>query len=321
MRQNGIKLIPLEKAQKREVKKLWGKKGIFNYDTHKLVYWATGKFDVKIVPEVFVRAEMEYQLNNQIQKQAWADKNIFDGILSEENTPRTIVHCIDGVFYDRYYEYLTVEEAILNVNVYKRVFYKPAIYSGVGRGIKILENINVEELKGLGNNYIIQEMIEVHPDLKLLDATKVVVMRMITFYIEGQVYVTSSSVLVGIGKENKTPEVKEKGETCIVIGITDDGHLKEYGYYPSGKTSKKVFNGFEFGGMEIPGYQQAVILLKKMHKRLPHHRFVGWDVTINSAGRPVVVEYNIKSPGVLYYQYTNGSLFGKSFDKIYNSLK
>ena len=39
MRQNGIKLIPLEKAQKREVKKLWGKKGIFNYDTHKLVYW------------------------------------------------------------------------------------------------------------------------------------------------------------------------------------------------------------------------------------------------------------------------------------------
>ena len=67
-------------------------------------------------------------------------------------------------------------------------------------------------------------------------------------------------------------------------------------------------------------YKKAVELVKQGHKRLPHYRFLGWDVTIDEAGEPVIIEYNINGPGVLYYQYANGSLFGDYFDVIYNAL-
>lgn len=314
------KLPNLTREQKSAVKDLWEKKGPFNYDTHKLVYWATGKFDARIVPEKFIRLSMEFALNNQMGKYAWADKNIFDMILPDENLPKVLVRNIEGCFYDKYYTYLSEDKACEILSAYDNVFFKPAIDSGKGNGIKIINSFDKKNICELGKNWVIQEILNIHPFFKKLNITAVTIIRMVSFYLNGEVYVTSASVRVGM--EGAITDYSETihGDGCLIIGVTSEGVLKEYGYYPSGKKSNTAPNGFEFGGKTIPNYSKTVELIKEAHKKLPHYRFIAWDVTLNEFGKPIIIEYNIKGPGVLYYQYTNGTLFGDYFDTIYENL-
>lgn len=125
-------------------------------------------------------------------------------------------------------------------------------------------------------------------------------MRLVTFYVNGNVYMTSGTMRVGTEGTIADYTINKEGKGSLIIGITDDGKLKEFGYYPCALTSNKLFNGFEFGGMEIPSYKQAIDLVKKSHLRLSYIGYIGWDVTI---------DINIRGAGCLYYQYTNGSLF------------
>lgn len=153
-----------------------------------------------------------------------------------------------------------------------------------------------------------------------MNDTAVTIIRMVSFYIDGNVYITSASLRVGIEGAIKDYSETRNGDGCLIIGIDKNGILKEYGYYPSGVKSSKAPNGVYFGGMHIPHYQEAEKLIKEAHRKLPHYRFVAWDVTVDKNNRPVIIEYNIKGPGVLYYQYANGTLFGSNFNDIYKVL-
>ena len=321
MKQRGP-LKKLTSAQKEEVRKLWAPKGRFNYDTHELVYWASGKFDPKVVPELYIRLDMEMALNNQMGKTAWSDKALFDMVLPDMPLPRTILRNMDGVVYDENMEYVSFEEAgaILEKEGQGEYFYKPSMDSGEGKGIHKVSDFSADYIKSLGSNWVIQEILKIHPSLRQLNETAVPIMRLITFYIEGKVYMTSASMRIGIKGAITDYTKNNTGDGSIIVGITNDGKLKDVGYNPNGKQCTETADGFVFGGLEIPNYKKAVELVKTGHKRLPHYRVLGWDVTIDEAGEPVIIEYNINGPGVLYYQYANGSLFGDYFDVVYNSL-
>ncbi len=321
MRKRG-RLKKLSAAQKKEIKKLWKPKGRFNYDTHELVYWASGKFDPEVVPELYIRVNMEIVLNNQMGKVTWADKALFEMILPDMPLPRTILRNIDGVLYDEKMEYVSFEDAgiILEKEGKEEYFYKPSIDSGEGKGIHKVSDFSVEYIKNLGSNWVIQEIIKAHSSLRQLNETAVPIIRLITFYVKNHVYMTSAAMRIGICGAITDFTKNDSGDGSIIVGITDDGKLKNIGFNPNGNKCYETANGFKFGGLEIPGFKKAVELVKQGHKRLPHYRFLGWDVTIDEAEQPIIIEYNINGPGVLYYQYVNGSLFGEYFDVIYESL-
>jgi len=58
----------------------------------------------------------------------------------------------------------------------------------------------------------------------------------------------------------------------------------------------------------------------KEHSRYPYIRFIAWDFTVDINGNVVVMEYNTKAPGVLYYQYVNGPLFNDSTEEMLKYL-
>ena len=53
------------------------------------------------------------------------------------------------------------------------------------------------------------------------------------------------------------------------------------------------------------------------HQRMPYFRMIGWDMAVDSEGKPTIMEYNIKWPGIQYYQWCNGPLFGTDENRVH----
>lgn len=314
---SGLKRRKLNKSQKNEVTALWGR---VNFHTHELVYSVTGNFNPKIVPEIFIRLKMEILLNNQMEKNTLSDKNLFERIIGRDHMPVTLIRNIDGELYDSDYEYITADQAIEIAAREGEIFCKPAIDNGSGKGVSVISSLDLNTIRSLGANWIAQRIIKPCPAFRRLNSTAVSIMRMITFYIEGEVYLTSVSMRIGIEGAIKDYTESDTGDGSIIIGVDKSGSLKEHGIYPNGKKVSELENGFKFGGMKIPGFNKAADIVKDKAKKLPQARFINWDITIDEDEEPVIVEYNIKGSGVLYYQYTNGSLFGEYFDLIHGKI-
>jgi hypothetical protein len=118
----------------------------------------------------------------------------------------------------------------------------------------------------------------------------------------------------GVGDFTDNVEHKD-GTGMIVIGI-NNGKLKKYGYHSNGTSVSSTPAGIQFEGFQVLNYDKMVKIATESHKMYPMVRFIGWDFTLNEAGDVVVMEYNTKAPGVLYYQYTNGPLFGDSTKEL-----
>ena len=55
-------------------------------------------------------------------------------------------------------------------------------------------------------------------------------------------------------------------------------------------------------------------------KNVPYFSWIGWDVTVDEDGKPVVIEYNILNPGTVLYQF-GGPLFDNRTELALGFLK
>lgn len=62
-------------------------------------------------------------------------------------------------------------------------------------------------------------------------------------------------------------------------------------------------------------------MVKAAHLKLDHFDIVGWDVTVDDKENVVLVEYNIKRPGTVFYQYAHGPFFGEVTEQVLSFLK
>ena len=106
----------------------------------------------------------------------------------------------------------------------------------------------------------------------------------------------------------------------FVIGVNNDGTLKDEAYYSCGEKLTEAPNGQSFAGLQLPNFQQALSLTTQVHEALPHFGFVAFDVCFDEDGSPRIMELNIKGPGVLYYQYANGPLFGDRTQEVIDTF-
>ena len=316
-----IPLKKLNKEQKRAVDSVWKNCGKYDYHTHRLVYTATGKFDPKIVPEMLFRTKIEMELNNQIFKPAWSDKSYFSWWFNKELFPTNVVVNINGCFYDCNYNIVTEEQALNLISQYDRVIIKPSLDTGLGKGVQLIENCNSNpELKNIldkyRKNYVVQEVFQQHPLLASFNSSSVNVVRFISMFVDGKVYPLMSALRCGSAGAISDNTVTKDGMGMFVIGIDDNGVLKDKAYHSCGKSIKECPNGTHFNGQQVPGFEKMKSIIKECHSKMPHFGFIGWDFAIDTDGNPRIIEYNIKSPGVLYYQYVNGPLFGKDTDFV-----
>ncbi len=316
----------LTRQQKKAVDNVWKGCGKYDYKTHRLVYSVTGKFDPKVMSEKLFRSKIEMELNHQTFKNAWSDKSYFSFWFDKDLFPTNIIENINNVFYDRDYNVISAEHALELISKYDNVIVKPSLDTGFGKGVSLIKNCadknNVKEtLSQYKMNYIVQEVFKQHELLASFNSSSVNVVRFISLFLDGEVYPVMCALRCGAEGSISDNYISKDGMGMFVIGIDENGFLKNEAYHSCGKRITVCPNGVEFAGKEFPGYHKMVDIIRKHHSKLPYFGFVGWDFAVDENGNPHIMEYNIKGPGVLYYQYVNGPLLGKYTEMIVDRFK
>jgi len=143
-----------------------------------------------------------------------------------------------------------------------------------------------------------------------------------------------------------TTYLKDNGEVALIFSILRFGvdgkridNLSIGGHYiyfdSSGKPTDTSYSGelwcykgeerhkntgFLFKDLKLPMYDKMMEECKKAHKNYPYLRLIGWDVCIDEAGDPKLIEWNAICPGFWPFEGLFGPLWkehGEIFSEQY----
>ncbi len=320
---NGITLRRLTPQQKQEVLKTWKTLKNIDFETHELYYSLTGVFDPKICPELYFRTIIDPVLNDRKINLAWNDKCYFDRFIQNVKLPDTYIRNVNGVYYDHDYNIITKEQAKVLIKQNGNGVIKPSMETGLGKNVKIVdagEDLDAV-LDSYRENFIVQKIIKQHPEMAKLNPKSVNIMRMNTMFINGEVRFLTASVRAGLHSNIAANSYSTKGDDLAIIGVNNDGSLKEFAFFPSGKTLEILPNGTVIKDITIPEFDKAIEEVIRAHAQLGHFGVLAWDVTIDEDANPVIIEYNLNGMGVLYYQLVTGPLFGEYTEEVAKYIK
>ncbi len=318
LKDHGIPLRELSSEQKKQIDGVYKKYNFkYGYDTHRLIYSVTGNFDPYFMPEDMFR-QIELKLNDPELKGAWSDKSYFDFFFPEIRFPVTVVRNIAGTFYDKDYNIISAEKAKEIVSAYDKFAIKPSLDNGTGKGVALgtKEDDLDKMFKKYKRDYVIQEVIKQHKNIAQFNESSVNVVRFISLFVNDRVVPVMAALRVGAKGAFNDNSISKEGEGMLVIGIDEKGCLKKDAYMSCGMRVEESHSGVRFEGVQIPGFEKMKEIIVKGHSKMPNFKFVAWDFAVDENGEVLVMEYNIKGPGVLYYQYVNGPLFAEYTDEL-----
>lgn len=289
---------------------------------HEYFYSRTGVFSKEYVPKDLYNCDLLPKANIHQHHNALCNKNMNDILFSGENIVHSILKNMNGYYY---YEGNPVseEEAISLCQNLDRVIIKPS-NAMQGNGVMLLTvkngktNIDGKSIsqifKEYGKNFLIQDCVRQHKDMAALNPTSVNTMRILSYRSGMEVLIIYS--VVRIGRKNQVIDNQCAGG--ISTTISEDGRLgkKAFGGY-SEDDIEKTDTGILLDGYQLPSYNKAIEMVKRLHLRLPSFNIVGWDIAIQEDGNPVLIEFN-SLPGLS--QSAFGSGMGKYTERIIREL-
>lgn len=314
----------LTKAQKKEVqdfyKNLIGKK--IPLYCHEYFYSRTGVFAKEYVPNNIYHCELVPKANQHRLQGALGDKNMCDFLFPGENIVHSILKNMNGYYY---FEGRPVseEEAVLLCQNIENVIIKPSRQSE-GKGVQLfsakdgITNLNgqtvLQLFKEYKKDFLVQEWIKQHEGMAVLNPTSVNTMRILSFRSGMEILIIYS--VVRIGRSGSVVDNQCAGGISTTI-------------YKDGKLGKEAFGGFSkdnitktdtgivLEGYQLPSYDKAIDMVKRLHLKLPFFDIVGWDVAIQEDGEPVLVEFN-SNPGLSQSAFKSG--MGEYTERIIREL-
>lgn len=314
----------LTKEQKKEVQDFYismiGKK--VPLYCHEYFYSRTGFFSKEYIPKDFYHSELLPKANQHKLTGAFGDKNMCDFLFPGENIVHSILKNMNGYYY---YEGKPVseEDAISLCQNMERVIIKPSLKTQ-GQGVKLfsvkdgitnIEGKTISQLfKEYEKNFLVQECVKQHERMAALNPTSVNTIRVLSYRSGMEVLIIYS--VVRIGRMNQVVDNQCAGG--ISTTIDEEGKLgkKAFGGY-SEDNIEKTDTGIVLEGYQLPSYDKAIEMVKRLHLKLPFFNIVGWDVAIQENGEPVLIEFNTK-PGLSQSAFGPG--LGKYTERIIREL-
>jgi hypothetical protein len=68
-------------------------------------------------------------------------------------------------------------------------------------------------------------------------------------------------------------------------------------------------SGVPLPAMAVPKFTESVALVLALHAGLPHYASIGWDLTVDDAGQPQILEWNGEHNGIKVTEATTGPSF------------
>lgn len=156
-----------------------------------------------------------------------------------------------------------------------------------------------------------QELIKQHRCLSQFNPTCVNTLRLVTLHYDGRTELVTAVAIIG-GKGAFTNHLHRGGLICGIhpdgrmYHTAFDGKLNEYKQHPCGPV---------FEECSIYNFHKCVSLVKDLAPRLfGMSKMTAWDITIDEAGEPLLIEANFEYGGVV--QKAAGPVFGDKTEEI-----
>lgn len=314
----------LTDAQKREILDYY--RDMIGIDvslkTHEYFYSRSGVYSKDYVPLDLYYTELQPRANNWKLMSTYGNKNMCDILFPKEIQPRAILKNMNGFFYFDGGP-VSREEAVEKCRNIGDVVFKPSGASK-GEGVRRViisdgraegSDLTFEQLLDIyRKDFIVQEAVRQHALMSALNPTSVNTIRILTYRSESEVLHIYSVVRIG----RKGSVIDNQSAGGISTTIDEHGRLGKYAFGGSDEDNvTHTDTGIELDGYQLPSYDLAIDLVKKLHLHLPFFRLVGWDISIDEDGFPKLIEFNTK-PGLS--QSAFGSGFGKYSERIIREL-
>ena len=181
----------------------------------------------------------------------------------------------------------------------KTIVVKP-FFDSMGRGIKPIplqeEKTIREAFKELRKDYrqfIVEDLITAHEDIKRLNPDSVNTVRVIT-YFDGEKSIIHSTFMK-VGKAGSFVDNGGAGGIFVCIdpetGIMTTSGCDENGV----RYETHPDTGVKFEGYQLPNWEDLRKLGLKLSTKLPGISYIGWDMTCTKKGKWIIVEGNGKT--------------------------
>ena len=281
------------------------------------IYKKIDQFDVTYVPDDIYQPFILPVLNPVHYSVALSNKGLYSFYFHDVMRPYEIVRNIRGCFFDAENGVCSEDQAIEKIMSYKRKFLiKPSIDTSCGKNVRLIENYSSNIIKDLfleyGENFVCQEFVSQSNQTAQFNPTSLNTFRITTLFLNGRFSILSSVFRCGgLGSI-----VDNAGAGGIIVGVSIDGSLKEFGYNKNGEICKMSYNNVPFEDTKINAYHRIVDLCKTLHHRIPFCSIVGWDIALNENNLPLLLEVNLKCPGIFYEQMCSGPIFGDRLEEV-----
>ena len=314
----------LTNAQKKEIQDFY--KDIIGREislySHEYFYSRTGVFSKDYIPSDLYYCDILPKANLQSMKPAFCDKNMCDIIFANEKQPRTILKNMNGYYYLKG-EPVSFDGAVAGCQNIEKAIIKPSRLSK-GEGVQcikvedgIVKSLNItfaDLLKKYNKDFIIQECVRQHEKMSALNPTSVNTLRILSYRSDMEVLIIYS--VVRIGRLGAVIDNQSSGG--ISATIDDNGRLGKYAFGGVRDNNiEKTDTGIQIDGYQLPSYDKAIEMVKRLHLNLPFFDIIGWDIAIDEVGDPVLIEFNTR-PGLS--QSAFGSGMGKYTERILREL-
>jgi len=329
-----LKQIKIDVITQHKFRKLWKPFGKPSNDWIRIYKGINNKQDYRYVPESIYYTEIEPRLNNRIYTLAYADKNNYDKLLAYNSIlPKTFLRKINGVFYDEYYHFLSLnkaEQLFIQIPV-ESILIKPSSESAGGRGIMILQkklnrwenDQRTFDIRSLNikypHNFIIQERLFQQSFFKKFNLTSVNTVRIFTYRSvkDNQIHVLHS--VMRVGKKGSTVDNQASGG--ISIGIDESGVLNSFAISKYGIKFTEI-NGISLNSdHNVPYLKIMKGEAEKLAQEFYYNRLLAFDFCLDENNKIRLLEVNLQNIEINFLQMNNGPLFGDFTEEIIEYCK
>ncbi len=259
------------------------------------------------IPADFYFCDLVPYLNNMEFRTGTQDKCYYDLRFPDIHRPRSICRCMSGFFYDGGMNMISRDEAAhLILREPDALVIKPSIYTSGGVGVKAFEpaELTLKQVEMIlddaGANFIVQEKVKEHPVYRKIADGGPTTVRAQSILTEEGIYMPFMLLRVSPSSD----QIVHFGRRGYYVAIGDDNrparkilrdYLRENDTFILPPQWEDIPDDLVEFEESLPGLDDIRKQVERMHPRLPHFRWIGWDFMVDESGKAVFIELNFAS--------------------------
>lgn len=320
--------VPLTEDERRQVAALWGQlTPVTSWKEYGLFKRMYG-FDARFLSHHIYLPVVARLLNDYDYTRMFDDKGLL-GYLAKSslNFPYTVVRRVSGDYYSARMRQITREEAVAACAAEESLFLKPSNHVSGGHGSESVSLVGLspdarerrveKAFAAQGRDFVAQRAVRQHPVMAQFNPDSVNSLRVTTLLLNGRY--SLCSILLRMGRAGSS--VDNWGVGGLLAHVDEDGTIAPKAYDIALKEYESN-GGCVFAGKTIPQMPKILEAVEKAHtEEFALCKLVGWDVTLDESGEPVILELNSSQPGLIAEQMFTGPIFGDRTQEVIDYCK